>query len=111
MRVILRATVSAGELARARCAATIAATVSVTPNSLSPLHVIEASGMPLCTNAATPDRPGLAFSVNYLEGLRGRARAVLFGQRCPNSRQILLAHDLLGKPLHTFPDHALAHDL
>src|ERR1700730_1038599 len=40
MRVKLRATVSAGELVRARCAATIAATVSVTPNSQSllPLH-------------------------------------------------------------------------
>jgi hypothetical protein len=30
------------------------------------------------------------------------------GWACGNRFSLLFAHDLFGKPLHTFPDHALA---
>jgi hypothetical protein len=38
-------------------------------------------------------------------------RAALFVTTAQILDRFLLAHDLLGKPLHTFPDHALTRNL
>src|ERR1043165_5929713 len=111
MRAKLRATVSAGELVRARCAATIAATVSVTPNSLLPLHHYRSKRYAIVYKGGSAGQARIGFFRQLFGGPSRRARAGLLASAAQFLDRFLLAHDLIGKPLHTFPDHALARDL
>ena len=65
-------------------------------------------GIPTVTFGAGQNEPHTIDNGSISTNTTAHARSPCSLRRCGNC-QFLFAHDLFGKPLHTFPDHALIH--